>query len=178
MIVGNEEVAVVFILHLDEVLQRPEIVAQVEVARGAYTAANNIFTHIFLVFYSYNSYSCPTDSECHRERADGHDEKEGKKEVDSTHGHRESTDDKIAIAHTDNAKLLLEETQDKTEHQTSHGGKSTYEQSFGKEGTSQVTTLHTHRAKDENVVSLVDYQQREGRHKAESGDEHDERQNE
>jgi hypothetical protein len=39
----------VFILHADEVLQGAEIIAQVEVACGAYATANYIFTHIVVV---------------------------------------------------------------------------------------------------------------------------------
>jgi hypothetical protein len=46
MIVSNEEIAVVFILHLHEIAEGAEIVAQMEVASGADAAANDVFAHI------------------------------------------------------------------------------------------------------------------------------------
>ena len=51
MIVGDEEKAVVLVLHLDKVLQCTEIIPQMEISGGTYTAANYIFTHI--LFYLF-----------------------------------------------------------------------------------------------------------------------------
>ena len=41
MVVGNEEIAVVFILHFDKVAQSAEIVTEVQVASGADAAAHD-----------------------------------------------------------------------------------------------------------------------------------------
>ena len=45
VVVGHEEVAVVDVLHGDEVAQGAEIIAEVQVAGGAYTATYYIFSH-------------------------------------------------------------------------------------------------------------------------------------
>ena len=44
VVVRYEEEAVILLLHGDEIAQRAEIVAEVEVARGAYSTANNVFS--------------------------------------------------------------------------------------------------------------------------------------
>lgn len=46
MVVGHEEVAVIFFLHLHKVAQSAEIVAQMEIASRTYAAAYNVFFHI------------------------------------------------------------------------------------------------------------------------------------
>ena len=58
-------------------------------------------------------YSCPTDSESNGEGADGHHKEESEEEVDGTHRDGEGTDDEITVSHTDDAELLLEETDKK-----------------------------------------------------------------
>ena len=48
MIVSYEEIAIVFVLHLDEVLERSEVVAQVQVSGWAYAAYYSF--HFIIVF--------------------------------------------------------------------------------------------------------------------------------
>ena len=43
MIIGNEEIAVVFVLHLQEILQCPEIISEMEVACAADAAYYDFF---------------------------------------------------------------------------------------------------------------------------------------
>lgn len=43
--VGDEEIAIIIILHPHEIAQSPEIVAQMEVSRGAYAAQYYLFFH-------------------------------------------------------------------------------------------------------------------------------------
>ena len=45
MVVGDEEIAVILILHAHEIAQSAEIITEVKVACGAYTTANYIFSH-------------------------------------------------------------------------------------------------------------------------------------
>lgn len=138
---------------------------------------------VVLVAYSMSSFttipllhSCAADGEGDGEGADGHHQEEGGEEVHGAHADGEGADNEVAVAHADDAEGLLQPADDEAQHQAQHHGHGADEQSLGQEGPPDGAALHAHGTQNEDVVALVDDQQRQRRHEAQRRDEHDERQ--
>ena len=65
--------------------------------------------------YIFSLYPGTADGEGDGEGTDGHNEEEGGKKVNNTHSHREGGDDKVTVAHTDKAELLLKKTDNESQ---------------------------------------------------------------
>ena len=128
--------------------------------------------------YPASTSAAAGDGEGDGEAAEGHHQEEGEQEVDTTHGYGEGADDEVAVAHADDAELLLEPADEEPDQQSGQHGHQADEHPLGEEGAPQLPVGHPHAAEDEDVATLVDDQQREGGDEAQRGYEHDEREDE